>query len=412
MCQEKIDNQTISMNPLYQSIRNLLMPTVLWQWSHETSHRFLLFILAIILAKSTRPSQMAPILCQYGLSDAQESSVERQIRRIFNDTHFTANTTYQPFIRHLLHADNPSELVCIIDATSHTDQFMLLMVAVYYRGRAIPLVWDMWHANVPLKGARFWERVQRLIAITSTLIPSGTQVTWLADRAFGTPQFTDLLTPYGWHFVVRVQGQTRFTDRNGQEYRIDQLAQSKARFKGQGRVFKSAGWREASVVVWRSRHHRQLLCLVSDLDAEYELVCLYRQRFGVEALFRDYKSHGWHWENSQVRQVEHVQCLLNGMAFATCLCLLAGSSVGLEWLSKPASGKRMSLPHQAKSSLFQHGLRRMMQWACYHLRYALDWCLIGWDRFHWRELVRHHYLNPAIWGRFKDSYSVVKVRSP
>ncbi|HRF99156.1 MAG TPA: hypothetical protein PLZ51_28285, partial [Aggregatilineales bacterium] len=89
---------------------------------------------------------------------------------------------------------------------------------------AIPLVWDMWEANVPLKGARFWERVKQLIQRVATLIPHQARVIWLADRAFGTPQFTDLLTPYGWHFVVRVQGQTRFADRMGHETRIDQLA--------------------------------------------------------------------------------------------------------------------------------------------------------------------------------------------
>jgi hypothetical protein len=400
------------MNPLYQAISDLLIDALLWQWSHATRHRLLLLLMGILLSKSTRPSQMAKGLCQYGISDAQESSVERQIRRIMNDEQFTQTTSYHPFIRSLLHQDNPRELTCIIDATTHTDQFVVLMVAVYYRGRAIPLAWDVWHANVPLKGARFWERVKRLLQISATLIPPTTSVTWLADRAFGTPQFTDLVVAHGWHFVVRVQGQTRFQDRTGYETRIDNLVQARARFKAHGLVFKSAHWRAMNVVVWRSRHHRQLLCLVSDLDAEYDLVVVYRQRFAIETLFRDYKSHGWQWEKSLVVDIDHTQRILIGMALASLLCLLVGSQVGYEWLSKPASGNRLSLPREAKHSLFQHGLTRLLQWACHYVKHRLNWCLMGWDRHNWQALLRHHYVYPAIFARRMGSYSVVKVRSP
>jgi hypothetical protein len=299
-----------------------------------------------------------------------------------------------------------------MDATTHTDQFVVLMVAVYYRGRTIPLAWDMWHANVPLKGERFWERVKRLLQITTTLIPPTTRVTWLADRAFGTPQFMDLVVAHSWHFVVRVQGQTRFQDRTGYETRIDSLVQARARFKGHGLVFKSSNWRAMNVVVWRSRHHRQLLCLVSDLDAEYDLVVVYRQRFAIEAMFRDYKAHGWQWEKSQVVDIDHTKRLLIGMALATLLCLLVGSQVGYEWLSKPASGKRLSPPREAKHSLFQHGLTRLLQWTSHYVKHPLYWRLIGWDRYHWQSLLRHHYAYPAIFSRDMGSYSVVKVRPP
>ncbi|HRF99157.1 MAG TPA: transposase, partial [Aggregatilineales bacterium] len=98
--------------------------------------------------------------------------------------------------------------------------------------------------------------------------------------------------------------------------------------------------------------------LVSDLDAGYELITLYRQRFAIECLFRDYKSHGWHWEQSQVRDMKHVACLVVAMAFATSLCLLAGTQVAQEWLNKPPSGKRLTLPPEARHSFFQHGLTR------------------------------------------------------
>ena len=76
-------------------------------------------------------------------------------------------------------------------------------------------------ANTPLTGKRFWERIEELLTLVSELLPKDLPVICMADRAFGTPAFTDLLVKRGWHYVVRVQGQTLCQDRTGKTCRVE-----------------------------------------------------------------------------------------------------------------------------------------------------------------------------------------------
>lgn len=52
----------------------------------------------------------------------------------------------------------------------------------------------------------------------------------------------------------------------------------------------------ASVVVYSGVGQKGSLCLASDWPPQWRLLRLYQRRYPVEATFRDYKSHGRHWE--------------------------------------------------------------------------------------------------------------------
>jgi hypothetical protein len=274
--------------------------------------------------------------------------------------------------------------VLVVDGSCQKDRLVLLSVAVRYRGRALPLVWDLWPANQPLQGARFWQRVEALLAVVAGLLPPGVPVTVVADRAFGTPAFTDRVGQHGWHFVVRVQGLTRVRDVVGREQPVCHLVRWQGgRKKCRGQVFKKHGWREASVVVlWGQRHHSPL-CLVSDLPPDWSLVLVYRQRYSIEAGFRDMKSAGWQWEKGQVTDIEHVKRLLVCMAVATWVALFAGAQVAAEWLEKRPSGKRRSVPWAGKRSLFFLGVQRLNE-------------LLGGARWQWLHFVLPDWEAP-IW---------------
>lgn len=392
------------MKTLYQEITEQLELHVPLDWGYELRRRLMTLVVGIILAESCSPRRIAKKLYEHGYSEAQEASIERQIRRIENDDRITAEVAVHPFARHHLSLGKPDQLMLILDATTHTDHTVLLMVAVRYRGRALPLAWDIWEANQPLKGKRFWERVETLLAVVAPLLPVRVPVIWLADRAFGTSRFTDMLQEYGWHFVVRVQGQTRFADQGGQERRLDQLAGKRHRFKGSGQVFKSNGWRCLSVVVLYRSHYKSPLCLVTDLPPDWSVARLYRWRYNIEAMFRDYKSSGWHWEQNQVYDLDHIQRLLVGMALATWLTLMAGTSLAHDMLSIPPTGKRRTAP--TKTSLFQMGLSRLREWAVANCSRPLRFWLTGWMAPNWEEHLTQHHAHAFVMGIMS---SIVKL---
>jgi hypothetical protein len=303
-----------------------------------------------------------------------------------------ASLCFHPFARFHLLWGHPQELFLILDPTTQEDKLVMVSVAVWYRGRTLPLVWAVWPANTPLEGAGFWQRIDQLLSEVEKLLPSGVEITLLADRAFGSPAFTDLVVRRGWHFLVRVQGQTVCQDRIGRQRTIASLVPfHQCRAKLSGLAFKKAGWRPVSVVAYWGKRHKKPLCLVSDLKSGWHLIRLYRQRYPIEGTFRDYKSYGWRWEQGQVKDQAHVERLLVGMALATWMVLIVGAWRARQILSKPPTGKRRTLPWEGKLSLFHHGLEQLLAWLAADTLPSLDWHLTDWPASNWStQLLAHH----------------------
>jgi hypothetical protein len=368
----------IVQEELYAELDRQLDPAV----DRSSRARLALLVRGIIQAQSACPARIAAALHQLGLSAAQPASLERQIRRIENDPELQAELCVHPFARQHLRWGKPTALNLILDPTSQDERVVLLTAMVWYRGRALPVAWACWPANTPLMGARFWERVGALLAQVAQLVPVGVTVTWLADRAFGTPAFTDQVAAHGWHWVVRVQGQTRYRDRCGRLQAIrDWVRRPGQRAKGHGEVFKKQGWRAASVVAFWGRRYTAPLLLVSDWPPDWALIALYRRRYPIEASFRDYKSSGWQWERGQVMDLAHVERLLVGMALASWLVMCVGTHEAAQALQRPPTGHRRTRAYTSKRSLFTLGLQNFAHWVS-QLR-ADCWHLTAWDAPNW-----------------------------
>ncbi len=365
--------------------------------SASSRERLALLVSGMIEARSSRPARIAAAIWKLGLSPAEPESVERQLRRTQNDPELQAHLCVDPLVRQQLAASGARELIVLLDPTCRADRLVVGMASVWYRGRALPLAWTSWPANQPLTGAGFWERIRTLLAHVARLIPPGVAVTWLADRAFGTPQFTDAVAQYGWHWVVRVQGQTRYRDRTGRERRLRDLVSGPGqRAKGRGEVFKKQGWRPASVVAFWGRRHVAPLLLVSDQPIGWELVALYQQRYGIEGSFRDYKSDGWELERSQVTDLAHVERWLMGLALASWLVTWVGAQRAAEYLQRPPTGQRRTRPYAAKYSLFALGLqafaRNLARWP------TGDWQLTDWQAPTWSTQLTHHHAKAYVFA--------------
>jgi hypothetical protein len=359
----------------------------------ETSReRIALLVLGIIRAKSASPAAIAKALATLGLSKATAESIERRVRRIENDAELDATLCLYPMARQQFLLGRPQSLLLILDPTAQEDRLVMVSIGVWYRGRTLPVAWAIWPGNQPLKGASFWQRIEALLDVVADLLPPGIPVTWMADRAFGTPVFTDMLVARGWHYLVRVQRQTRCQDPCGQERQVVDLVRLPGqRAKLRGLVFKKRGWRQASVLVYWGRGHKDPLCLVSDLPPRWYLIRCYRRRFAIETTFRDYKSFGWQWEQGQVTDLEHIERLLVGMALATWVVLYAGTQVAAELLARPPTGQRRTLPWVGKRSLFYLGLQRVHELLGGGSTTPIRWRLSDWDAPNWQRQCHQHH---------------------
>jgi hypothetical protein len=244
----------MSQPEVYQEIQAYLASYLAPHLSQWTLNRLSLLVSGILKGQSGAPARIAQAGHQLSEGGTQPASVERRVRRIENDAKICTATCFVPLVQALL-ANSPLEQVLlIVDPSLQEDRVVLVSINLYYRGRALPLAWTLWPANHPLEGAGFRQRIAQLLQAVHRILSSSREVIVLADRAFGTPAFTDLVEAQGWHWIVRVQGQTRCRERRGRERPIQGLVQQPGeRRKLAGQVFKRAGWRPASVVVYWGR---------------------------------------------------------------------------------------------------------------------------------------------------------------
>ena len=111
----------------------------------------------------------------------------------------------------------------------------------------------VWPGNKPLKGGGFWQRVETLLDVVAELLPVNIPIIWLADRAFGSPAFIDLITAREWDYIVRVVKTARYltqnqTDKDPCRKVSDLTPKHGFRAKMHGQAFKKRGWRRVSIV--------------------------------------------------------------------------------------------------------------------------------------------------------------------
>lgn len=389
----------MSQVEVYQEIKAYLAGHVGEKMSQWTLNRLALLVSGILKGQSGAPAKIAEAGQQLSEKGTQAADVERRVRRIENDPKISYERCVLPLVKAQLAKSVNTEILLILDPSLQEDRVVLVSINAWYRGRSLPLAWTMWPANQPLEGEGFWQRIKTLLLVVSQVIPPGRKVIVLADRAFGSPAFTDLVAERGWHWLVRVQGQTLCCTVQGRIQTLASLVRRTGeRRKLAGKVFKKAGWRQASVVVYWGHRHRAPLCLVSDLPPDWSLIALYRRRFSIEPTFRDLKSFGWQWELGQVSNLDHLERLMIGMVIATWLTLLVGALQAQRILTQPASGKRHTLPWSGKRSLFRLGLQLWAACFAEGLAPVFFDALPDWNAPNWSAQLYAHYAKAFIFA--------------
>jgi hypothetical protein len=107
-------------------------------------------------------------------------------------------------------------------------------------------------------------------------------------------------------------------------------------------------------------------------------------------LFRDWKTSGWQWEASQVREVAHQERLLLGLAFATLLTLLLGTAAADQERQAPPRGSRRR-SWAGGHSLFRLGREAFWQRLWRNVRTPLCWELADLDGPQWSAESRAYH---------------------
>lgn len=386
--------------PLYQQvleqISNIALPNHI---RVTTRRRLALMVIGLVAAKTVVMSGMANELLALGLTAASSrGSIERRLRRTLNDPQLTQQNCYQPVLSSAIEWESVvkdgNRVFVSVDESSEEDEIHLFRVSLSYWGGNVPLAWTIWKQNARLEDGQYWAMVDSVLDRVAALLPEGVEVIVLADRAYDNPPFLDRVSAYGWHFAVRCKanGSLRFKDQHGTEMPLADLVDEKlshpgSQFKIKGSVYKKAGWRALSVVgVWEAGQDEPMVVL-SNLEPSFEVISFYERRFWIETGFRNDKSRGFRWEDSQVKDIAHHERLLVAMAWANLVAMCLGLKEAQErneaLAQRVEKQNRAPKPQPAKESIFTMGLRRVSRWLYGTIKETIVWVLPQIDALSW-----------------------------
>lgn len=285
---------------------------------------------------------------------AKASSKLRRFWRFLDNSLVNVAAYYRPFIRAALAGWAGQHVLLAVDTTSPMGHCVVCRVSLVFRGRAIPIYWQIFETKSHTVS---FESYRAVLEGAMELLPPRCTVTLLGDRGFGHRKLMRWCQGAGWHYLLRIKGSSTIILPNGQRRRLDGWA------VGATEVFqfenvclldetgRSVGplnihvglSPEAGAEVWYIASDRTDTCAV---------LADYRCRMNIDHSFRDDKSGGWNWEASHLIHPEQVDRLCLVMAVATLFSVTEGTLL-------IARGEREAVdPHTTRGlSYFQLGLR-------------------------------------------------------
>jgi hypothetical protein len=284
-------------------------------------------------------------LAKVAPGDTTPAATRRRTERLLANDRLDPDSVWPQLARAVLGGWAGAPVVLILDETPNHNDLRCMRLTLAYRKRALPLFcacYALGGQPEPMP-----ELVVGLFRRAAACLPEGAEVTLLADRGLAWPQVVDACRALGWHFVIRLQGQTRVRTPDGREGTAADLAPHPGTsWRGEALVFKKSGWRRAAVAACWPEGADGPWLLVSDRDDGPRLFRRYAKRVWTEELFKDEKSSGFHWERSHVTDPAHASRLVLLIALATYLALALGSRViqaGLRRLLESTRQRMLSL---------------------------------------------------------------------
>jgi hypothetical protein len=265
--------------------------------------------------------------CDHRPGTVEAASKVRQLVRWLRNTKIDEAAIYKKLVRAALLDWRGQTLYLALDSSSLWNEFVIVRLALVYRGRALPLSWIVLkHAStsVALKVYR------PILEQAAQALPKGCRITLLADRGFDDEALMRQARDLGWGFRIRLKTSLRIYRASKPSTKVGRLmpAQGKALFihkvwitdRMLGPVHLALGH------VQTAKGYQQWI-IVSDDPTSLQTFNEYGLRFDLEENFLDDKSAGFQLEASELRRADALSRLLLILATATWYLVMTGTVV-------------------------------------------------------------------------------------
>jgi len=365
---------------LYRTIIDMILNTRVHFHDFRCLITFAWAIVGVLLEKSVH-------LSKWGIhrtGRAKAASKQRQFVRWLKNAKIEPATIYRDLVKTVFAEWRNHKIYLALDSSSLWDEFVIVRIALVYRGRALPLSWIVLKQQSTMVA---FEKYKQILKEAAAVLPKGCPVVLLADRGFDDNDLFCAARDLGWGFRIRLKKSLRV-------YRVSKPCLSVGRLmpaKGNA-LFLHKVWitdrRFGPVYLAlahvQTRNGFEEWAILSDDPTDLSTFDEYGLRFDLEENFLDDKSAGFQLESGEIRNADALARL--GLILATATLYLVSTGTAIVSL----------------------GLRHLVDT---HWQRGLSYFQIGW-RWIRHALAHIEYLLPFLWFEpGPDPYPAIASRA-
>jgi len=234
------------------------------------------------------------------------------IARVLGNELIVVGEVMAPFAREVLarSATGGQTIIVMIDQSKVNDAHQMLMVSLRVGGRALPLSWHM----KKTQGAIGFSEQKSVLEAVAKLLPQDGRVMLMGDRFYGSPALIQWCRDQGWGWRLRCKQDLLVFAQNGGETTLADC-------------FERGEFMLTDVKLTEKRARTNIAMLHEEGHAEPWIIALsdpptawraldYGLRWGIEAMFSDYKTRGFNLEDSQIERTDRLDRLVLVLSLA------------------------------------------------------------------------------------------------
>jgi hypothetical protein len=285
---------------------------------------FAWMMVGMMMSQSVHLSHIARKIPSVG----QQTSIVKKLSRLLQNSALRVREWYSPVASELLQevVASGQGVRLLIDGTKVGGGHRLLMVAVAYRRRSLPIAWT-WVKGT--RGHTLATTQCALFAYILTLLPAGAKVLVVGDSEFGSVELMRHFNQWGWAYVLRQKGRIGLTTPEAKAWqRLDSLVLAPGQAVWLREIYLTqrfafpvnllAYWQVGEKLPW---------LLATNLATQQQTLTAYRRRMWIEEMFADFKRHGFDLESTHLRHFLRLSRLTLCVALLYLWCVAFGTSI-------------------------------------------------------------------------------------
>lgn len=234
------------------------------------------------------------------------------ISRVLGNDLIDVDEVMAPFAREVLAgaAGGGRTVVVMIDQSKVNEAHQMIMVSLRVGERALPLAWRMKRTQ----GAIGFREQREALDAVAALLPENARVTLMGDRFYGSPALIDWCREKGWGWRLRCKQDLLVFDKSGGETTLKECFARGDHMLTDVELTEQRA-RTHVAMLHEEGHPEPWIIALSDPPTTWRAYD-YGLRWGIEAMFSDYKTRGFNLEDSQIERTDRLDRLLLVLSLA------------------------------------------------------------------------------------------------